>query len=204
MQSAANAREPAPTPANLGKSALHCALEGRLINCAMDLLAARADASKEAKDGKTPLQLAFRHSSCWTNEDLMQALLQNKADPNKKFTEESGGHLPLHLVISRVNDSPIVGLLLTAKANVDAADKSGMPPLHYAIKQSNVPCAELLIQSKADVNLSDNEGSFPLFLSAQNGMESVMKKLIEANADVNQVVVTVPPIKKLKVGKDFH
>uniref|UniRef100_A0A8C4K8A3 Cortactin-binding protein 2 n=1 Tax=Dromaius novaehollandiae TaxID=8790 RepID=A0A8C4K8A3_DRONO len=76
-----------------------------------------------------------------------------------------------------------VRLLLTAEAQVDAADKNGFTPLCSAVAQGHVKCAELLIMYQADVNHAAERGQTPLYLACKNGNNECIKLLLEGGAD---------------------
>ncbi|NXL93696.1 CTTB2 protein, partial [Alectura lathami] len=76
-----------------------------------------------------------------------------------------------------------VRLLLTAEAQVDAADKDGFTPLCSAVAQGHVKCAELLIMYQADVNHAAERGQTPLYLACKNGNNDCIKLLLEGGAD---------------------
>ncbi|XP_071408563.1 cortactin-binding protein 2 isoform X2 [Pithys albifrons albifrons] len=76
-----------------------------------------------------------------------------------------------------------VKLLLTAEAQVDAADKNGFTPLCSAVAQGHVKCAELLIMYQADINHAAERGQTPLYLACKNGNNDCIKLLLEGGAD---------------------
>ncbi|XP_013803195.1 cortactin-binding protein 2 isoform X2 [Apteryx mantelli] len=76
-----------------------------------------------------------------------------------------------------------VRLLLTAEAQVDAADKNGFTPLCSAVAQGHVKCAELLIMYQADINHAAERGQTPLYLACKNGNNECIKLLLEGRAD---------------------
>ncbi|XP_032544564.1 cortactin-binding protein 2 isoform X1 [Chiroxiphia lanceolata] len=76
-----------------------------------------------------------------------------------------------------------VRLLLTAEAQVDAADKNGFTPLCSAVAQGHVKCAELLIMYQADINHAAERGQTPLYLACKNGNNDCVKILLEGGAD---------------------
>uniref|UniRef100_A0A8D0FL52 Cortactin binding protein 2 n=1 Tax=Strix occidentalis caurina TaxID=311401 RepID=A0A8D0FL52_STROC len=76
-----------------------------------------------------------------------------------------------------------VRLLLSAEAQVDAADKNGFTPLCSAVAQGHVKCAELLIMYQADINHAADRGQTPLYLACKNGNNDCIKLLLEGGAD---------------------
>lgn len=67
----------------------------------------------------------------------------------------------------------IVRLLCERGANVDAADHSGLRPIHYCAKTMNLPAAKYLLEKKAEVNAADSAGRTALYYMAVDGHPSV-------------------------------
>jgi hypothetical protein len=59
----------------------------------------------------------------------------------------------------------MVALLIGAGADPNALDKSGVAPLHRAVRQRCTGAVKALLQSGADVNLRNKSGTSPLRLS---------------------------------------
>lgn len=49
---------------------------------------------------------------------------------------------------------PILFCLISNGARIDAKDKYGLTPLHYAAMKNNINAAQELVSSGADVNVS--------------------------------------------------
>ena len=73
---------------------------------------------------------------------------------------------------------------LAAGTEVDAKDKRGRTPLHWAAL-GHKEVAELLIAKGADVNVKDIVGSTPLHFAADEGHKEIAELLIAKGADVN-------------------
>ena len=61
-----------------------------------------------------------------------------------------------------------IALLLDAGADPNALDKSGVAPLHRAVRQRCVRAVESLLRNGAAVRLKNKSGSTPLHLAVQN------------------------------------
>lgn len=112
--------------------------------------------------------------------EIVKLLLESKADPNTKHE----GRTPLHNA-TRVDDVKIVQTLLTANADVNAAeDDERFTPLHLA-KSSVV--IKTLLDAKADVNTESSNGETPIHRSVEADNIEAIQTLLEAKADVDAV-----------------
>ena len=71
----------------------------------------------------------------------------------------------------------VVELLLANKAELDARDKNGKTPLHFAASYDHRDVLELLLANKAEVNAKTNNGQTPLHMAAVNGHKDVAELL---------------------------
>jgi ankyrin repeat protein len=118
--------------------------------------------------------------------EVMQALLDVKADPN-----QVGGELSfssLHQAAGQ-NQPNAIALLARSGANVNLADTRGGTPLFVAADQGSKEAVIALLVAKAAVNQAKNNGVGPVFIAAQHGHSDILKLLIKAGGDVNQVRV---------------
>lgn len=127
---------------------------------------------KKDVDGIRPLHIAAMMS-----EHFVKALLAAGADPSGKTAE----HLtPLHLA-SRARHSNIVGLLCQQLrqrygsdgmiACLNAVDKVGRSPLHYACKSGRPETVSLLLTTGADPWMEDHDGCTPMEACCEFEME---------------------------------
>lgn len=82
-------------------------------------------------------------------------------DPNLIRYREWGGATLLHGAVGR-DQAPMVTLLLSRGADVNARDKRRITPLHLAATNGNVPIIRLLLGAGAKLNPVDNSGRTPL------------------------------------------
>lgn len=80
---------------------------------------------------------------------------------------------------------PIIELLLSRAASINAESDLFPSPLHVACKIGNLPVAELLVKRGADVNLKARAGPTPLQEAAIYGHPDVVKFLSKAGAKPN-------------------
>ncbi|CAB0037157.1 unnamed protein product [Trichogramma brassicae] len=113
--------------------------------------------------GEPPLLLAARVEDEW----VVELLLRNGADPNAR---NSSGSTALHIICKCYGDS--VELLFEMlfelsdekyhPVQIDAQDRWGKTPLHFAQLYGNTEMTEILLERGADPNAADKEGLTPL------------------------------------------
>ena len=76
---------------------------------------------------------------------------------------------PIHFAVDKgyershtLQHEQVVKVLLDAGAKIDAQDKNGWQPIHYAADGVNVSLVKFLIESGADINAPSIDGSTPL------------------------------------------
>lgn len=88
-------------------------------------------------------------------------------------------------------DTAQVRALLTAGADVNAAQGDGMTALHWAARNGDAREAQMLLYAGARIGAVTRDGNYtPLHLATQAGHPAVVKALIEAGADVNAVTTS--------------
>ena len=99
-----------------------------------------------------------------------------------------GGRTPLHWLCYCSNEGgdriACFELLRAAGANLDATDRKGCVPLHYAVQRRSSSLASLLIEAGANVNVTNSNGTTPLH-DAAKGHETTVAILVKAGAEVN-------------------
>ena len=127
---------------------------------------------------------AFREAVNGGELDAVRAMLQK--NPALATAKDSHGETALHSAILG-GTKEMVELLLTNKADVNAANDRGHTPLHNAAMSplTSREMAVLLIERKADVNARDRKEETPLHAAANNGSINVAEVLIGRVADVD-------------------
>jgi ankyrin repeat protein len=82
-------------------------------------------------------------------------------------------------------DRALIRTLLSAGADVNAAQVDGMTALHWAVYNDDADTAALLVRSRANVNATNRYGVSPLSLACTNGNANLVKLLLDAGANVN-------------------
>ena len=89
------------------------------------------------------------------------------------------------------NDLDSVRTLMTAGADVNAAQGDGMTALHWAAFHDNVEVVDLLLAADADVSVQTRVGALtPLWFAASNGNADMVDWLLTTEADANVVTAT--------------
>lgn len=84
------------------------------------------------------------------------------------------------------NDTAIVKLALTNKANVNTQNSDGTPVLHIACYNNQLPLVRMLTEAGADLNRADRSGNTPLHICAFNGKDSIAEYLFLKGADIER------------------
>ena len=88
----------------------------------------------------------------------------------------------------KAGDRAAVTRLLTAKAEVGAAEADGTTALHWAVRADNEQITTLLVRSGANVKAANRYGVTPLSLACTNGSAAMINLLLKAGADVSAVL----------------
>lgn len=87
---------------------------------------------------------------------------------------------------SKLNNLPIIHILLENNIDLEAPDFAGNLALISAVRYNHLETAKLLIEHGANVNASSFEGT-PLYLAVSKGNLDMVKFLLENGADVNML-----------------
>ena len=91
------------------------------------------------------------------------------------------------MVAAGAGDHRLVRRLLTAGAEVDAANRNGGTALMFAAKAGSLPTVEALLERGADVTAEAVTGWTALTLAAAKGHSEVAARLAEAGGRVNHL-----------------
>jgi ankyrin repeat protein len=82
------------------------------------------------------------------------------------------------------NNLPEVSRLLSVGADVNAKDKNGGTPLHWASYHGHVQVVKELREHGADVEVTDNRDCTPLHYACSNGRVAVVIELLSRGANI--------------------
>lgn len=142
------------------------------------------DLSVTFDEGTTALMIA----SYYGYADLVNALIQNKADVNLKNKRNYTALLYATDIWARqgigIYDSNfnVVELLVMNHADVNAVNNNGWSPLFFAADNSNSDVVTFLVDNGANINLVSDEGITPLLIA--NDIESV--KILCKTTNINK------------------
>uniref|UniRef100_A0ABD2XBK6 Uncharacterized protein n=1 Tax=Trichogramma kaykai TaxID=54128 RepID=A0ABD2XBK6_9HYME len=126
------------------------------------------------KFGKTPLHYAVEQQ----DEELFEILLKNEADSHLSDYE---GLTPLHIIFktprrpySITLKNMLLAIIKTIRSpvQINAQDKLGKTPLHYALVQQHAEFVKILVENGANPNLADSEGLTSLHIIIKQNWNS--------------------------------
>ena len=159
---------------NIGVTPLFMAVYSSHANVVNLLLQFRANPDTSYKG-----DLVLEHASRKGDLPVVEALLKNKADPNKKAVTSYTA------LISAANNGhvAVVNTLLSFGALVDAEDKNGLTALSHASREGRLAVVQSLLDYKANPNHTDNLDFTPLFLASGQGHIGIIDALLAAGAN---------------------
>lgn len=143
------------------------------------LLKKGSDILMADNNGKTMLLLAAEKG----HEEAVAMLLNPEQVDIDVDVADSIGRTALHYAVVSGNSNIVSRLLIAGGAYIDAADCSGLMPLHLAAsKAADIIIAELL-KNNPGVNLQDEKGKTPL----HHALMTRYPSLLDHGTNINQV-----------------
>jgi hypothetical protein len=78
----------------------------------------------------------------------------------------------------------VIRVLISEGVDIDARDRLGETPLHYAAEHGSINVGEVLITNGAKVNANNNKGETPLHRSTFWGYQKMVELLMASGADI--------------------
>ena len=83
----------------------------------------------------------------------------------------------------RTGNSAAIAALVKQRVDVNATEKDGATPLHWAAHMDDQASVDALLKAGAKPNIANMYGVTPLMLAAENGSAPVIERLLAAGAD---------------------
>lgn len=125
--------------------------------------------------------ITYLHGACHKGNAINVALLlkYGHADPNVR---DDFGQSALHHCcapsIPGYPKGPIAKILLDVGAHVNARDKNGQTPLHYAAKTGGESVQIYLLAAGANITILDNDGQLPYDCARSPEFKQIMDRSI--------------------------
>jgi cytohesin len=115
--------------------------------------------------------------------DIESLRARLRADPSACDDRNREGKTALHYAINFAQRDAFAVLVELGECDFNAADQTGMTPLHSAAFIGLPAAAGPLIEHGADVNARDRFGDTPLHTAAMFGHVDMLESLLAAGAD---------------------
>ena len=166
-------------------SQLHSAVCKENVEKAKSLLELGCDPNYVCPKYKYPtLPLAIETG----NHEIIQLLVNYKADINKTFRVEGGALLTPLLLAINIKDSKSVELIVKGGADVNfRVHKQDLSPLGLAVEKDSREIVEILLKAKANPNYDKWQfySEHPLFVAFAKQNKVIIDLLLEYGADVD-------------------
>jgi ankyrin repeat protein len=119
--------------------------------------------------------------------EIVQALLEAGANPNTTVTDQKAGlkSVPVINLAAANGETSILESLITAKANIEGKDATGLTPLMCAAFMGNTATLEILLKAGSALEARDSSGYTALIFASNSGRSSWVNSLLNHGADAN-------------------
>jgi ankyrin repeat protein len=187
---------PAKMSAGFRNTELHRAVANGDTTKVIALLQSLSDPNVTDSEGQTALHYACSRGHL----QVAELLLSNRYGRNNKKEEKSTcrkgdpDKVPIdartHLINVSANSQDLVRINTNTipneapKIDINAGDRIGWTPLHFAVWNGHKEVIQLLLQAHARPCAEDNQGQTPLHIAAARGNIEVMALLVEAGSKI--------------------
>ena len=138
-----------------------------------------ADIHAEDTGGTTPFVETVRH-----HRSLLHTIVTKKTSSQ----QDSRGRNVLHLAVLLKADTTLTEYLIQQNTSVNAVDKAGNTPLHYAVANNRKSIGEVLLENGASLFMTNKQGDSPLkiaFTQKEGREKWILTDATVASADSN-------------------
>ncbi|RSL52513.1 hypothetical protein CEP54_010853 [Fusarium duplospermum] len=159
------------------KSSLHQGHDGQAVNSETTL------GSSDAINPVIPTPQQTQAENPSDEPDIVELLLSKGANSQ---VSDGDGWTPVILATERRRLGTVEALLNHNPANINAGDKHGETPLHFATAKGYVEIMDLLLERGADIDKPDNDGETPLHCASRRGNDVSATFLLQKQANVDK------------------
>ncbi|MEO8402435.1 MAG: ankyrin repeat domain-containing protein [Gammaproteobacteria bacterium] len=127
-------------------------------------------------NGTTALWLAAK----WGNVDIIDALLEQKADPN---AADNNGNTPVYMA-AQFGQAAAIKMLAAKNADLNVCNLLSNTAAHVAVQRNHMNVLRVLTDYKANFNIKNKQGNTPLHIAAAQGRAEAAECLIKAGANM--------------------
>ena len=114
-----------------------------------------------------------------SQEEIMRAIFKHPV------YSESWRFTTLHKIVTGLSDVPLALELNTSASNIDAGDRYGDTPLHWAVRRSGTAVVQSLLNAEAKPNLFGKSQSTPLHRAISARSLELLNALIVHRAEIS-------------------
>lgn len=153
------------------------------------------DLSIQNNAGQTPLDIARNNRNIGLVSQLVQYMLQQAVEAGniQKIAHALAQGADINYVYSNDNtllhltlDPDVADFLLSHGAHIDAQNRGGYTPLHYACQDNNIECAKVLLDQGANPFLQLTSGNEPISLATDQEVKDLVQSYMDYYDNINR------------------